>query len=224
MDTRSIPGDRWRVARAARAAARIRRPAVVRGLGRRVMAVSELPQPGRFRPGQHVIHHSVHVGQMPAGGQHCGQVVGWHVALLSQSIQNAQHSLLGEVGPAGGRRHQVNQLRQTLTVSGGALAMTAAEPTRAVSTISAMAHRGLPGEAVSRVKLEPMTGHGEAEVTVQSWWVELGESGFPDAGAGGGGCVIHKAWKPKSTGAPPTALLSSPSSSSCGPPFWSCSG
>ena len=28
-------------------------------------------------------------------------------------------------------------------------------------------------------------------VTVQSWWVELGESGFPDAGAGGGGCVIH---------------------------------
>ncbi len=37
------------------------------------------------------------------------------------------------------------------------------------------------------------------EVTVQSWWVELGESGFPDAGAGGGGCVIHKAWKPKST-------------------------
>ena len=28
-------------------------------------------------------------------------------------------------------------------------------------------------------------------VTVQRWWVELGESGFPDAGAGGGGCVIH---------------------------------
>ena len=37
------------------------------------------------------------------------------------------------------------------------------------------------------------------DVTVQSWWVELGESGFPDVGAGGGGCVIHKAWKPKST-------------------------
>ena len=108
------------------------------------MAVSELPQPGRFRPGQHVIHHSVHVGKMPAGGQHRGQVVGWHVALLSQSIQNAQHSLLGEIGPAGGRRHQVNQLRRTLAVSCGALAMTAAEPTGAVSTISAMAHRGLP--------------------------------------------------------------------------------
>ena len=93
---------------------------------------------------------------MPAGGQHCVQVFGWHVALLSQSIQNAQHSPLGEIGPAGGGRHQVNQLRQTLTVSGGALAMTAAEPTGAVSTISAMAHRGLPGEAVSRVKLRPM--------------------------------------------------------------------
>ena len=50
---------------------------------------------------------------MPAGGQHRGQVVGWHVALLSQCIQNAQHSPLGEVGPAGGGRHQVNQLRQT---------------------------------------------------------------------------------------------------------------
>ena len=121
-----------------------------------MMAVSELPQPGRFRLGQHVIHHSVQVGQMPAGGQHGGQVFGWHVALLSQCIQNAQHSPLGEIGPAGGRRHQVNQLRQTLTVSGGALAMTAAEPAGAVTTISAMAHRGLPGEAVSQVKLRPM--------------------------------------------------------------------
>ena len=92
---------------------------------------------------------------MPAGGQHCGQVVGWHVALLSQSIQNARHSPLGEIGPAGGR-HQVNQLRQTLTVSCGALAMTAAQPTGAESTISAMAHGGLPGEAVSQVKLRPM--------------------------------------------------------------------
>ena len=63
-----------------------------------MMAVSELPQPGRFRPGQHVIHHSVRVGQMPAGGQHCGQVVGWHVALLSQCIQNAQHSPLVKSG------------------------------------------------------------------------------------------------------------------------------
>ena len=41
-----------------------------------------------------------------------------------------------------------------------ALAMTAAQPTGAVPTISAMAHGGLPGEAVSRVKLRPMTGHG----------------------------------------------------------------
>ena len=120
------------------------------------MAVSELPQPDRFRPGQHVIHHSVHVGQMPAGGQHCGQVVGWHAALLSRSIQNAGHSPLGANGLAGGRRHQINHLRQTLTVSGGALAMTGAQPAGAVSTISAMAHRGLPGEAVSRVKLRPM--------------------------------------------------------------------
>ena len=56
---------------------------------------------------------------MPAGGQHCGQVVGWHVALLSQCIQNAQDSPLGEIGLAGGGRHQVNQLRQTLTVSCG---------------------------------------------------------------------------------------------------------
>ena len=110
------------------------------------MAVAELPQPDRFRLGQHVIHHSVHVGQMPAGGQHCGQVVGWHVALLSQSIQNAQHSPLGEIGSDGGGHHQINQLRQTLTVSCGALAMTAAQPTGAVSTISAMAHRDLPGE------------------------------------------------------------------------------
>ena len=67
-----------------------------------MMAVSELPQPGRFRLGQDVIHHLVQVGQMPAGGQHCAQVVGWHVALLSQSIQNAQHAPLGEIGPAGG--------------------------------------------------------------------------------------------------------------------------
>ena len=96
---------------------------------------------------------------MPAGGQHRGQVFGWHVALLSQSVQDAQHSPLGEIGPDGGHRHQVNQLRQTLTVSCGALAMTAAEPTGAVSTISAMAHRGLPGEAVSQVKLRPMIGH-----------------------------------------------------------------
>ena len=120
------------------------------------MAVSELPQPGRFRLGQHVIHHSVQVGQMPAGGQHGVQVFDWHVGLLSQCIQNAQHSPLGEVGPAGGGHHQINQLRQTLTVSYGAPAMTAAEPTGAVSTKSAMAHRGLPGEAVSRVKLRPM--------------------------------------------------------------------
>ena len=113
---------------------------------RRVMAVSELPQPVRFRPGQHVIHHPVQVGQMPAGGQDCRQVFGWHVAVLSQSIQNAQHSPLGEVGLSGGRCHQVNHLRQTLTVGCGALAMTAADPTGAVSTISAMARGGLPGE------------------------------------------------------------------------------
>ena len=106
--------------------------------------VAELLQPGRSRLGQHVIHHSVQVGQMPAGGQHCGQVFDWHVALLRQSIQNAQHAPLGEIGPAGGGRHQVNQLRQTLTVSCGALAMTAAEPTGAVSTISAMAHSWSP--------------------------------------------------------------------------------
>ena len=111
-----------------------------------MMAVSEHPQPGRFRLGQHVIHHSVQVGQMPAGGQHCGQVVGWHVALLRQCIQNARHAPLGEIGPDGGHRHQVNQLRQTLTVSCGALAMTAAQLAGAVSTTSAMAHRGLPGE------------------------------------------------------------------------------
>ena len=100
---------------------------------------------------------------MPAGGQHGGQVFDWHVALLSQSVQNVQHAPLGEIGPARGRHHQVNQLCQTLTVSCGALTMTAAQPTGAVSTISAMAHRGLPGEAVSQVKLRPMTGHGEAE-------------------------------------------------------------
>ena len=93
---------------------------------------------------------------MPAGSQHGGLVFGWHVALLSQSIQNAGHSPLGAIGLAGGGHHQVNQLRQTLTVSGGALAMTAAEPAGAVTTISAMAHRGLPGEAVYRVKLRPM--------------------------------------------------------------------
>ena len=110
------------------------------------MAVAELPQPGRFRLGRHVIHHPVQVGQMPAGGQHGVQVFGWHVALLSQCIQNARHSPLGEIGPAGGGHHQINHLRQTLTVSCGALAMTAAQPTGAVSTKSAMAHRGLPGE------------------------------------------------------------------------------
>ena len=119
-----------------------------------MMAVAEHPQPDRFRLGQHVIHHSVQVGQMPAGGQHCGQVFGWHVALLSQCIQNARHPPLGEIGPGG--HHRVNQLRQTLTVSCGALTMTAAEPTGAVSTISAMAHRSLPGGAVSQVKLRPM--------------------------------------------------------------------
>ena len=85
------PLDPWRpLARrqgSARRRGQNRRPRVVRGLGRRMMAVSELPQPGRFRLGQHVIHHSVQVGQMPAGSQHCGQVFGWHVALLSQSIQ-----------------------------------------------------------------------------------------------------------------------------------------
>ena len=74
------------------------------------------------------------------------RVFGWHVALLSQSIQDAQHSPLGEIGPARGGYHQVNHLRQTLTVSCSALAMTAAQPSGAVSTISAMAHRGLPGE------------------------------------------------------------------------------
>ena len=126
------------------------------GCGRGKLALSEFPQPVRFRPGGDTVHRAVQVGQMPAGGQHCGQVVGWHVALLSQSIQNAQDSPLGEIGPAGGGRHQVNQLRQTLTVSCGALAMTAAQPTGAVSTISAMAHGGLPGEAVSQVKLRPM--------------------------------------------------------------------
>ena len=93
---------------------------------------------------------------MPAGGQHGVQVFDWHVALLSQSVQNAQHSPLGEIGPDGGGHHQVNHLRQTLTVSCDALAMTAAQPTGTVSTISAMAHRGLPGEAVSQVKLRPM--------------------------------------------------------------------
>ena len=66
------------------------------------MAVSELPQPDRFLLGQHVIHNSVQVGQMPAGGQHCGQVFGWHIALRSQSIQNMQHSPLGEIRLAGG--------------------------------------------------------------------------------------------------------------------------
>ena len=70
--------------------------------GASLLAAAELPQPGRFRLGQHVIHHSVQVGQMPAGGQHCGQVFGWRIALLSQCIQNAQHSPLGEIGLAGG--------------------------------------------------------------------------------------------------------------------------
>ena len=39
------------------------------------------------------------------------RVFGWHVALLSQSIQDAQHSPLGEIGPARGGYHQVNHLR-----------------------------------------------------------------------------------------------------------------
>ena len=32
------------------------------------------------------------------------------------------------------------------------------------------------------------------EVTVQSWWVELAEGGLPNAGAGGSGYVIYRAW------------------------------
>ena len=145
-----------------------RRPRVARGLGRRVMAVSELAQPCRFRPGRHVIHHSVQVGQMPAGGQHGVEVVGWHVALLSQSIQDAQHSPLGEIGPSR-RRHQVNQLRQTLTVSGGAPAMTAAEPTGAVSAISAMAHGGLPGETGANDR----TWSRQTSLTVIAEWYSM---------------------------------------------------
>ena len=61
---------------------------------------------------------------------------------------------LGEVGLAGGRHHQVKHQCQPLTVGIGALAMTACAATGAVSTVSAMAHGGLPE------KLEPMIGHG----------------------------------------------------------------
>ena len=32
------------------------------------------------------------------------------------------------------------------------------------------------------------------KVTVQTWWVELGEGGLPKAGGGGGGYVIYRAW------------------------------
>ena len=110
------------------------------------MAVPELSQPGRFGPGEHVIRHTVHVGHVPAGGQDGVQVFGWHVALLGHSFQDAQHVPLGEVGLAGGRHHQVKHQCQPLTVGIGALAMTAAQPTGAVSTVSAMAHGGLPGE------------------------------------------------------------------------------
>ena len=39
---------------------------------------------------------------------------------------------------------------------------------------------------VSNTELRP--------VTVQSWWVELAEGGLPNAGAGGGGYVIYRAW------------------------------
>ena len=35
------------------------------------------------------------------------------------------------------------------------------------------------------------------DVTVQSWWVELAEGGLPNAGAGGSGYVIYRAWIPK---------------------------
>ena len=55
-----------------------RRPAVARGLGSRMMAVAELPQPGRFRLGQHVIHHSVQVGDrcQPAASTACRYSIG----------------------------------------------------------------------------------------------------------------------------------------------------
>ena len=41
-------------------------------------------------------------------------------------------------------------------------------------------------------------------VTVQTWWVELGEGGLPKAGAGGGGYVIYRAWILKWTSPPST--------------------
>ena len=37
------------------------------------------------------------------------------------------------------------------------------------------------------------------QVTVQTWWVELAEGGLPNAGTGGGGYVIYRAWIPKLT-------------------------
>ena len=42
------------------------------------------------------------------------------------------------------------------------------------------------------------------DVTVQTWWVELGEGGLPKAGAGGGGYVIYRAWILKWTSPPST--------------------
>ena len=44
-------------------------------------------------------------------------------------------------------------------------------------------------------------------VTVQTWWVELGEGGLPKAGAGGGGYVIYRAWILKWTSPPSTAMF-----------------
>ena len=43
-------------------------------------------------------------------------------------------------------------------------------------------------------------------VTVQTWWVELAEGGLPNAGTGGGGYVIYRAWILKLTSPPSTAM------------------
>ena len=45
--------------------------------------------------------------------------------------------------------------------------------------------------------LELLRKRGMDGVTVQSWWVELAEGGLPNAGAGGSGYVIYRAWIPK---------------------------
>ena len=44
------------------------------------------------------------------------------------------------------------------------------------------------------------------DVTVQTWWVELAEGGLPNAGTGGGGYVIYRAWILKLTSPPSTAM------------------